>query len=86
MLLKAVLAGSHCSQSSPLHLQPCPPPVSMSHKSTTGIALPAASVGGDRCGHGGNLIEDGLLKSLSWLRTGVLLGCLKAGPGSLGDV
>lgn len=41
-----------------------PPPVSLSHKSTTGIALRAASVGGDGCRHGG-ISEDGLLKSLS---------------------
>lgn len=59
-------AGCHCSQSLPLHLQPYPPPppVSLSHKSTTGIALRAASVGGDGCRHGG-ISEDGLLKSLS---------------------
>jgi hypothetical protein len=45
-------------------IHPPPPPVSLSHKSTTGIALRAASVGGDGCRHGG-ISEDGLLKSLS---------------------
>lgn len=68
--------GSRRSRDVPLHLQPCPSPVSVSHKSTTGTALPAASVGGDRCRHGGNLTEDSLPKSLSWLHTGVLLGCV----------
>lgn len=61
-------------------------PVSVSHESTTGIAFPAASVGGDGCRHGGNLRGWPPEEPVLTRHRGVARLCLKAGPGSLGDV